>query len=54
MYAGTKADAEFPRHAHLGVESALVLDGEIVLNVEGGERTYRRGEGFQTPAGKVY
>jgi quercetin dioxygenase-like cupin family protein len=54
MYVDIKAGVEFPRHTHPGVESALILDGEIVLNGEGEERTYRKGEGFKTPAGKVH
>ena len=54
MYVEIKAGVEFPRHTHPSVASALVLDGEIVLNVEGEERTYRRTERFQTPAGKAH
>jgi hypothetical protein len=46
---------EFPRHTHPGVESAIVLDGELVLNVEGQPaQTYRRGDSFEVPAGAVH
>jgi quercetin dioxygenase-like cupin family protein len=49
------AGVEFPRHMHPGVESAVVLDGELVLNVEGQPaQTYRRGDSFEVPPGAVH
>lgn len=43
---------DIARHTHPGVESSLILEGEVMLEVQGqAARTYRAGDGFQVPAG---
>jgi quercetin dioxygenase-like cupin family protein len=45
-------NAVIARHTHPGVESSVVTEGEVMLEVEGQPaRTYRAGEGFQVPPG---
>jgi quercetin dioxygenase-like cupin family protein len=40
------------RHSHPGVESSYVVDGEILLKVEGKpDQKFKAGESFQIPAG---
>ena len=54
------AKAEFPkggatgRHTHPGEESSYVAAGTIALEVEGVTKTYKAGESFFVPAGKVH
>ena len=44
--------AVIARHTHPGVESSVVMEGEVMLEVEGQPaRTYKVGEGFQVPPG---
>ena len=46
------AGFEVARHTHPGVESTLVMEGEISLEVQGQPaRVHRAGDGFQVPAG---
>jgi len=43
------------RHTHPGIESSVVTEGELELEVVGvGTRLYAAGEGFQVPAGVVH
>jgi quercetin dioxygenase-like cupin family protein len=43
------------RHSHPGVESTYVMEGAVVLKVEGKpDQTYKAGESFQLPAGVVH
>jgi quercetin dioxygenase-like cupin family protein len=43
------------RHTHPGPESGFMLDGEMVLMVEGQpEKTVRTGESYQVPPGAVH
>ncbi|MBL6078987.1 cupin domain-containing protein [Belnapia sp. T18] len=45
-------NAVIARHTHPGVESSVVMEGEVMLEVEGQPaRTYKAGEGFQVPPG---
>lgn len=54
------AKAEFPkgtstgRHTHPGEESSYVAAGTMSLEVEGVKKTYKAGESFLVPAGKVH
>ncbi|MES2710672.1 MAG: cupin domain-containing protein [Pseudomonadota bacterium] len=49
------ANAEVARHTHPGIESAYILEGEILLQVSGTpDRTVRTGEGFQIPDGTAH
>ena len=44
-----------PRHTHPGVESSLVMEGEITLEVQGqAPLVCRAGDGFQVAAGVVH
>jgi quercetin dioxygenase-like cupin family protein len=52
------ASAELPagvaigKHAHPGVEQGTVIEGELLLMVEGqAEKTYKPGDSWQVPAG---
>jgi quercetin dioxygenase-like cupin family protein len=45
-------DAVVARHTHPGIESSYVIEGELVLTVDGeGEHTFGPGDGFQVPTG---
>ena len=45
------AGFEVARHTHPGVESTLMMEGELTLEVQGqATRTMRAGDGFQVPA----
>lgn len=54
------AKAEFPkgtstgRHTHPGEESSYVAAGTMSVEVEGVAKTYKAGESFLIPAGKVH
>lgn len=54
------AKAEFPKgtstgkHTHPGEESSYVASGTLKLEVEGVAKTYKAGESFFIPAGKVH
>ncbi len=57
-YETIEARVEIPagsligRHTHFGVETSYVLDGSIMLDVQGvGPKTYAAGQGFQVPTG---
>lgn len=40
------------RHTHPGVETSYVVEGSIMLDVQGvGPKTYAAGQGFQVPTG---
>ena len=48
-------NANIGRHTHFGVESGYVLEGELVLLVDGQPpRTLKAGESYQIPAGAVH
>jgi quercetin dioxygenase-like cupin family protein len=43
------------RHTHPGVESGYVMDGVVVLKIEGRpERTLKAGEWFENPANMIH
>jgi len=43
------------KHTHPGIESSVVMEGELELDVVGaGTKVYVAGEGFQVPAGVVH
>ena len=49
------ANADVARHTHPGPETDYVLEGDLVLNVEGvGPKTYKAGESFYIPANTVH
>jgi quercetin dioxygenase-like cupin family protein len=46
------ADSHIARHTHFGVETSYVLEGSVMLDVQGvGPKTYVAGDGFQVPTG---
>lgn len=46
------AGAVIPRHTHPGIESSVVMEGELELEVQGQPtKRYAAGEGFQVPPG---
>ena len=48
-------NASIGRHTHPGVESGYVLEGEMVLMVQGQpDRTLKAGESYQIPNGAVH
>lgn len=54
------AKAEFPkgtstgRHTHPGEESSYVAAGTMAIEMDGVSKTYKAGESFLIPAGKVH
>lgn len=51
MIVDVPAGVEVARHTHPGVESSIILEGELILEVQGQPtQTYREGDGFQVPA----
>jgi quercetin dioxygenase-like cupin family protein len=49
------ANADVARHTHPGPETDYVLEGDLMLNVEGvGPKTYKAGDSFYIPAGVVH
>jgi quercetin dioxygenase-like cupin family protein len=57
-YETIEARVEIPagsligRHTHFGVETSYVLEGSVMLDVQGvGPKTYTAGQGFQVPPG---
>jgi quercetin dioxygenase-like cupin family protein len=49
------ANADVARHTHPGPETDYILEGDLVLNVEGvGPKTYKAGDSFYIPAGVVH
>ncbi len=52
MLLEAPADLRIPRHTHPGIESAYLLEGEILLEVQGQpDRDLKPGDSFQVPAG---
>jgi quercetin dioxygenase-like cupin family protein len=48
-------DAQIGRHTHPGIESGYLLEGDMVLIVEGqADRTLKAGESYQIPAGAIH
>lgn len=46
------AASDIARHTHFGIETSYVIDGSVMLDVQGvGPKTYAAGQGFQVPAG---
>jgi quercetin dioxygenase-like cupin family protein len=44
------ADSLIARHTHFGVETTYVIEGTVMLDVQGvGPKTYTAGQGFQIP-----
>jgi len=40
------------RHTHPGIETGYILDGEVVMSVDGQpDQTLKRGDSYQIPAG---
>jgi quercetin dioxygenase-like cupin family protein len=55
-YETIEAKIEIPpgsviaRHTHFGVETSYVIEGSVMLDVQGvGPKTYSAGQGFQVP-----
>ena len=49
------ANADVARHTHPGPETDYVLEGDLILNVEGvGPKPYKAGDSFYIPAGVVH
>ena len=49
------ANATIGRHTHPGPESGYMLEGEMVLMIDGQpEKTLRAGDSYQIPAGAVH
>jgi quercetin dioxygenase-like cupin family protein len=49
------AGAVLPRHTHPGEEIGYVLEGEVVLEIEGKPAaTFKAGDSYFIPAGKVH
>ena len=45
-------DSIIPRHTHPGIESSVVTEGEVELEIQGQPtKRYGAGEGFQVPPG---
>ena len=44
---------EVPPHSH-GAQWGVVLDGEMVLTIDGETRTYRKGDSYFIPSGVVH
>ena len=41
-----------PKHTHFGVETSYVVEGSLMLDVQGvGPKSYSAGDGFQVPTG---
>jgi len=60
-FATVTAIAEMPagqcagRHTHPGIESGYVMDGVVILKIEGRpERTLKAGEWFENPANMIH
>ena len=50
MVLEAAAGTPIPRHTHPGIESSVVMEGEIELEVQGQPtRRFTAGEGFQVP-----
>jgi quercetin dioxygenase-like cupin family protein len=48
-------NADVARHTHPGPETDYVLEGDLILNVEGvGPKPYKAGDSFYIPAGVVH
>lgn len=47
--------AKAGRHTHPGIETGYVLEGELVLSIDGQpDKTLKAGESYQIPAGAVH
>ena len=44
---------EIPPHAH-GAQWGVVLDGEMLLTIDGVEKTYGKGDSYLIPSGAVH
>ncbi len=44
---------EVPPHSH-GAQWGCVLDGELILTIDGETKTYRNGDSYYIPAGAVH
>ncbi|RAI55953.1 cupin domain-containing protein [Roseicella frigidaeris] len=52
MTLDAPADTVIPRHTHPGIESSVVMEGELELEVQGQPtKRFAAGEGFQVPPG---
>jgi quercetin dioxygenase-like cupin family protein len=48
-------NADVARHTHPGPETDYLLEGDLILNVEGvGPKPYKAGDSFYIPAGVVH
>jgi quercetin dioxygenase-like cupin family protein len=48
-------NADVARHTHPGPETDYILEGDLILNVEGvGPKPYKAGDSFYIPAGVVH
>jgi quercetin dioxygenase-like cupin family protein len=46
--------ATYPDHTHAGRTAHIILDGEMMLTMQGNSQTYRTGERCDVPAGAVH
>jgi quercetin dioxygenase-like cupin family protein len=46
--------ADYPDHAHPEKTAHVILEGEMLVTMEGGTCTYRQGERFDVPANAVH
>jgi quercetin dioxygenase-like cupin family protein len=54
-FAALPAGASIGRHTHPGVEQGTLIEGEMVMMVEGQpDKAYKAGESWQIPAGAVH
>lgn len=47
-------NTEYPKHAHKGKVSFYVVDGSIVMNIEGVNKTVTKGERMNVPVGHFH
>lgn len=45
---------ELPEHAHVFTARALILEGEIMLDIGGASRSYRAGQVFELDRGQLH
>ncbi len=47
-------NAFYPDHTHAGLTAHIILDGEMMLTMDGASQTYRVGDRCDVPAGAVH
>ena len=46
--------AFYPDHTHAGLTAHVILDGEMMVTMNGAAQTYRVGDRFDVPSGAVH